>query len=246
MDAGVPIKAPVAGISAGLVTNEEDEDDFITFMDIQGIEDFFGDMDFKVAGTEKGITAIQVDIKVQGLSYEVIRQAFELTRKGRMQILNEIILPCIEAPRSSVSKYAPKMFTMQINPDKIRDVIGSGGKTINKIIDETGVKIDIDETGKIFIACIEEENAKRAMKIIDGITGNLEVGEVFEGKVTRIMAFGAFVEFLPGQEGLVHISKLAKFRVEKVEDVVREGDIVKVKFIGYDKMGRLDLSIKDV
>jgi polyribonucleotide nucleotidyltransferase len=135
---------------------------------------------------------------------------------------------------------------MQINPDKIRDVIGSGGKTINKIIDETGVKIDIDETGKIFIACIEEENAKRAMKIIDGITGNLEVGEVFEGKVTRIMAFGAFVEFLPGQEGLVHISKLAKFRVEKVEDVVREGDIVKVKFIGYDKMGRLDLSIKDV
>jgi polyribonucleotide nucleotidyltransferase len=138
------------------------------------------------------------------------------------------------------------MFTMQINPDKIRDVIGSGGKTINKIIDETGVKIDIDETGKIFIACIEEENAKRAMKIIDGITGNLEVGEVFEGKVTRIMACGAFVEFLPGQEGLVHISKLAKFRVEKVEDVVREGDIVKVKFIGYDKMGRLDLSIKDV
>ena len=246
MDAGVPIKAPVAGISAGLVTNEEDEDDFITFMDIQGIEDFFGDMDFKVAGTEKGITAIQVDIKVQGLSYEVIRQAFELTRKGRMQILNEIVLPCIEAPRSSVSKYAPKMFTMQINPDKIRDVIGSGGKTINKIIDETGVKIDIDETGKIFIACIEEENAKRAMKIIDGITGNLEVGEVFEGKVTRIMNFGAFVEFLPGQEGLVHISKLAKFRVEKVEDVVREGDIVKVKFIGYDKMGRLDLSIKDV
>ncbi len=246
MDAGVPTKAPVAGISAGLVTNEEDEDDFITFMDIQGIEDFFGDMDFKVAGTEKGITAIQVDIKVQGLSYEVIRQAFELTRKGRMQILNEIILPCIEAPRSSVSKYAPKMFTMQINPDKIRDVIGSGGKTINKIIDETGVKIDIDETGKIFIACVEEENAKRAMKIIDGITGNLEVGEVFEGKVTRIMAFGAFVEFLPGQEGLVHISKLAKFRVEKVEDVVREGDIVKVKFIGYDKMGRLDLSIKDV
>ena len=246
MDAGVPIKAPVAGISAGLVTNEEDEDDFITFMDIQGIEDFFGDMDFKVAGTEKGITAIQVDIKVQGLSYEVIRQAFELTRKGRMQILNEIILPCIEAPRASVSKYAPKMFTMQINPDKIRDVIGSGGKTINKIIDETGVKIDIDETGKIFIACVEEENAKRAMKIIDGITGNLEVGEVFEGKVTRIMQFGAFVEFLPGQEGLVHISKLAKFRVEKVEDVVREGDIVKVKFIGYDKMGRLDLSIKDV
>lgn len=246
MDAGVPIKSPVAGISAGLVTNEEDEDDFITFMDIQGIEDFFGDMDFKVAGTGKGITAIQVDIKVQGLSYEVIRQAFELTRQGRMKIINEVLLPCIPEPRAAVSKYAPKMYTMKIDTDKIRDVIGSGGKTINKIIEETGVKIDIDESGKIYIACVDEDSAKRAMKIIDGITGNLEVGEVFEGKVTRIMQFGAFVEFLPGQEGLVHISKLAKFRVEKVEDVVREGDIVKVKFIGYDKMGRLDLSIKDV
>lgn len=228
------------------MTNEEDEDDFITFMDIQGIEDFFGDMDFKVAGTGKGITAIQVDIKVQGLSYEVIRQAFELTRQGRMKIINEVLLPCIPEPRAAVSKYAPKMYTMKIDTDKIRDVIGSGGKTINKIIEETGVKIDIDESGKIYIACVDEDSAKRAMKIIDGITGNLEVGEVFEGKVTRIMQFGAFVEFLPGQEGLVHISKLAKFRVEKVEDVVREGDIVKVKFIGYDKMGRLDLSIKDV
>ncbi len=246
MAAGVPIKAPVAGISCGLVTNPDDENDFITFMDIQGIEDFFGDMDFKVAGTEKGITAIQVDIKVQGLSYEVIRQAFELTRKGRMKILNEIILPCIPEPRKQVSKYAPKVFSMQIPTDKIRDVIGSGGKTINKIIEVTGVKIDIEETGKIYISTPDEEAAQKAMKIIDGITGNLTVGEVFEGRVTRLMQFGAFVEFLPGQEGLVHISKMAKFRVERVEDVVSEGDIVKVKFIGYDKMGRIDLSMKDV
>ncbi|MBO7398444.1 MAG: polyribonucleotide nucleotidyltransferase, partial [Clostridia bacterium] len=228
MAAGVPIKAPVAGISCGLVTNPDDENDFITFMDIQGIEDFFGDMDFKVAGTEKGITAIQVDIKVQGLSYEVIRQAFELTRKGRMKILNEIILPCIPEPRKELSKYAPKVFSMQIPTDKIRDVIGSGGKTINKIIEVTGVKIDIEETGKIYISTPDEEAAQKAMKIIDGITGNLTVGEVFEGRVTRLMQFGAFVEFLPGQEGLVHISKMAKFRVERVEDVVSEGDIVKV------------------
>ncbi len=246
MAAGVPIKAPVAGISCGLVTNPDDENDFITFMDIQGIEDFFGDMDFKVAGTEKGITAIQVDIKVQGLSYEVIRQAFELTRKGRMKIINEVILPCIPEPRKQVSKYAPKVFSMQIPTDKIRDVIGSGGKTINKIIEVTGVKIDIEETGKIYISTPDEEAAQKAMKIIDGITGNLTVGEVFEGRVTRLMQFGAFVEFLPGQEGLVHISKMAKFRVERVEDVVSEGDIVKVKFIGYDKMGRIDLSMKDV
>ena len=246
MDAGVPIKRPVAGISAGLVTNEEDENDFITFMDIQGIEDFFGDMDFKVAGTEKGITAIQVDIKVQGLSYEVIRQAFEITKRGRMQIINEIILPCIATPRETVSRYAPKMFTMKIDPDKIREVIGTGGKVINRIIDETGVKIDINDDGTIYIATVEQENAEKAMKIINGIVGDLEVGTVFEGKVTRILNFGAFVEFLPGKEGLVHISKLAKNRVEKVEDVVNVGDIVQVKFIGLDKMGRIDLSIKDV
>ena len=246
MAAGVPIKAPVAGISCGLITNPEDENDFITFMDIQGIEDFFGDMDFKVAGTEKGITAIQVDIKVQGLSYEVIRQAFELTRKGRMQILNDVILPCIPEPRKELSKYAPKVYTMQVPVDKIRDVIGSGGKVINKIIEVTGVKMDIEEDGRIFIATTEEENARKAMKIVDGIVGNLEVGEVFEGKVTKMMPFGVFVEFLPGQEGLVHISKMAKYRVENVEDVVSEGDVVKVKFIGYDKMGRIDLSMKDV
>ncbi len=246
MAAGVPIKAPVAGISCGLVTNPDDENDFITFMDIQGIEDFFGDMDFKVAGTKKGITAIQVDIKVQGLSYEVIRQAFEITRKGRMKIINEIILPCIPAPRENLSKWAPKVFTMQISADKIGDVIGKGGKTINKIVETTGVKIDIEETGLIRIATTDEAAAEQAKKIINGIVGNLEVGEVFDGKVTKIMQFGAFVEFLPGLEGLVHISKLAKFRVENVEDIVREGDEVKVKFIGYDKMGRIDLSIKDV
>ena len=246
MAAGVPIKRPVAGISAGLVTNPEDENDFITFMDIQGIEDFFGDMDFKVAGTEKGITAIQVDIKVTGLSYEVIRQAFELTKKGRMQIINDIILPCIDKPRDTVSKYAPKMFQMKIDPDKIREVIGTGGKVINRIIQETNVKIDINDDGTIYIATVDADNADKAMKIINGIVGELEVGAVFEGKVTRTLQFGAFVEFLPGKEGLVHISKLAPQRVEKVEDIVNVGDTVKVKFIGLDKQGRIDLSIKDV
>ena len=246
MDAGVPIKRPVAGISAGLVTNPDDEDDFITFMDIQGIEDFFGDMDFKVAGTEKGITAIQVDIKVKGLSYEVIRQAFELTKKGRMQIINDIILPCIDKPRPTVSKYAPKMFQMKIDPDKIRDVIGTGGKVINRIIQETNVKIDINDDGSVYVAAIDADNAAKAMKIISGIVGDLEVGSVFEGKVTKILQFGAFVEFLPGKEGLVHISKLANYRVENVEDIVKVGDTVKVKFIGLDKQGRIDLSIKDV
>jgi ribonuclease PH len=180
MAAGVPIKRPVAGISAGLVTNPEDDSDFITFMDIQGIEDFFGDMDFKVAGTEKGITAIQVDIKVTGLSYEVIRQAFELTKKGRMQIINDIILPCIEKPRDTVSKYAPKMFQMKIDPDKIREVIGTGGKVINRIIQETNVKIDINDDGTIYIATVDADNADKAMKIINGIVGELEVGSVFE------------------------------------------------------------------
>ena len=246
MAAGVPIKKPVAGISSGLVTNEEDENDFITFMDIQGIEDFFGDMDFKVAGTETGITAIQVDIKVKGLSYEVIRQAFELTRKGRMQILNDIILPCIPAPRPEVSEYAPKMFTMKIDVDKIREVIGTGGKVINKIIADTGVKMDIMEDGTIYIATADKAAAEKAMKIVEGIVGDPEIGTVYEGKVTRLMTFGAFVEFLPGKEGLVHISKMAQKRVEKVEDVVHEGDIVKVKLIEIDRQGRLNLSMKDV
>ncbi|MBQ2307725.1 MAG: polyribonucleotide nucleotidyltransferase [Clostridia bacterium] len=246
MDAGVPIKRPVTGISAGLVTNPDDENDFVTFMDIQGIEDFFGDMDFKVAGTEKGITAIQVDIKVKGLSYEIIRQAFELTHAGREKILNEVILPCISEPRDHLSKYAPKMYQMKIDPDKIRDVIGSGGKVINRIIDETGVKIDINDDGTIYVAAVEEEAANKAMEIIKGITGDIEVGTIFEGKVTKTMPFGAFVEYLPGKEGMVHISRLAKYRVEKTEDVVNVGDIVKIKYIGLDKQGRMDFSIKDV
>ena len=246
MDAGVPIKRPVAGISSGLIVDEENEDEFITFMDIQGIEDFFGDMDFKVAGTEKGITAIQVDIKVEGLSYEIIRSAFELTRKGRMKIINEVILPCIPAPRPELSKYAPKMYTVKIDPDKIRDVIGSGGKVINRIVAETGVKIDINEDGTVIVATNNEESANKAIEIINGIVGNIEIGTVFEGKVTKIMPFGAFVEYLPGKEGMVHVSKLANYRVENVEDIVKVGDVVKIKYIGLDKQGRMDFSIKDV
>ena len=245
MDAGVPIKRPVAGISAGLIINEEDENDFITFIDIQGIEDFFGDMDFKVAGTEKGITAIQVDIKVQGLTYEIIRQALELTRQGRMQIINDVILPAISEPRAEVSKYAPKMFTIKIDPDKIRDVIGTGGKVINKIIDETQVKIDIKDDGTIYVATADKDNADKAIKIIQGVVGEIEVGSEYEGKVTKIMPFGAFVEFIPGREGLVHISKLSKKRVEKVEDVVNIGDKVSVKVIEIDRQGRINLSMKD-
>jgi polyribonucleotide nucleotidyltransferase len=245
MDAGVPIKAPVAGISAGLVTDETNPDRFVTFMDIQGIEDFFGDMDFKVAGTKKGITAIQMDIKVTGLSYEIIKQAFELTRKGRLQILDEIIAPVIAEPRAALSKYAPKMYTMNIDPDKIRDVIGPGGKVINKIIAETGVKIDIEEDGKVFVATSDDAAGKRAISIIEAIAKDVEPGQIFMGKVTRIMNFGAFVEFAPGKEGLVHISKLDNKRVEKVEDVVKIGDEFLVKVLEVDKQGRINLSRKD-
>ncbi len=245
MDAGVPIKAPVAGISSGLVIDDENPDRFITFMDIQGIEDFFGDMDFKVAGTKKGITAIQMDIKVTGLTYEIIKQAFALTRKGRFQILDEIILPVIPASRTSLSPYAPKMFTMNIDPDKIRDVIGPGGKVINKIIDETGVKIDIEDDGRVFVATADEAAGKRALAIIEAIAKDVQPGQVFMGKVTRLMTFGAFVEFAPGKEGLVHISKLDKKRVEKVEDVCKVGDEMLVKVIEVDKQGRINLSRKD-
>ncbi|MEN6315894.1 MAG: polyribonucleotide nucleotidyltransferase [Clostridiaceae bacterium] len=245
MDAGVPIKAPVAGISAGLVTDEVNHDRFVTFMDIQGIEDFFGDMDFKVAGTKKGITAIQMDIKVNGLSYEIIEQAFELTRKGRYQILDEVIAPVISEPRKTLSPYAPKMFTMNIDPDKIRDVIGPGGKVINKIIDETGVKIDIEDDGRVFVATSDEAAGKRALSIIEAIAKDVQPGQVFMGKVTRLMTFGAFVEFAPGKEGLVHISKLDNKRVEKVEDVVKVGDEILVKVLEVDKQGRINLSRKD-
>ena len=245
MDAGVPIREPVAGISAGLVVDEENPDNFVTFIDIQGIEDFFGDMDFKVAGTKNGITAIQVDIKVDGLSYEIIRQAFEITRQGRMTILNDVILKVIDKPRPQLSPYAPKVFTTSIDIDKIREVIGPGGKVIQKIIADTGVKIDIGDDGKVFVATSDEEAGKRAISMIEGIAGDIQVGQQFTGKVTRIMNFGAFVEFLPGKEGMVHISKLAHKRVNKVEDVVKVGDEIPVKVIEIDKQGRINLSLKD-
>lgn len=245
MDAGVPIKEPVAGISAGLVTDEENSDNYITFMDIQGIEDFFGDMDFKVAGTKNGITAIQVDIKVDGLSYEIIKQAFDITKQGRMTILNDVMLKAISEPRTELSKYAPKVYTTSIDIEKIRDVIGPGGKTINKIIAETGVKIDIEDNGTVYVATSDEVTGKKAISIIEGIAGDVQIGQQFTGKVVRIMNFGAFVEFLPGKEGMVHISKLAHTRVNKVEDVVNIGDEIPVKVIEVDKQGRINLSLKD-
>ena len=245
MAAGVPIKRPVAGISSGLIVNEEDDNDFLVFMDIQGIEDFFGDMDFKVAGTTEGITSIQVDIKVEGLSLDIIKQAFEMTHKGRLQIINDVILPCIPAPRTELSKYAPRIISMQIPVDKIRDVIGSGGKVINKIIADTGADINIEDSGKLYISTPDMEAADKAQKIINGIIADPEVGEEFDGVVTRLMDFGAFVEFLPGKEGLVHISKLAWNRVDKVEDVLHEGDQVHVKLIEIDNQGRLNLSVRD-
>jgi len=245
MDAGVPIKNPVAGISAGLITNENEPGNFIIIMDIQGIEDFYGDMDFKVAGTKKGITAIQVDIKVDGLTEEIIKQAFEETRKGRCQILDEVILNTIPEPRKNLSVYAPKILTTNIDPDKIRDVIGPGGKMINKIIADTGVKIDIEDDGRVFVATSDAESGAKAIKIIEGLGKDVEPGEVYLGKVMRILPFGAFVEFLPGKEGLVHISKLDRKRVAKVEDVVNIGDEILVKVIEVDKQGRINLSRKD-
>ncbi|MBE7041135.1 MAG: polyribonucleotide nucleotidyltransferase [Ruminococcaceae bacterium] len=242
MDAGVPIKAPVAGISVGLVT---EGDRFITMVDIQGLEDFYGDMDFKVAGTKEGITAIQMDIKIDGLTPQIIKQALAQTRNARFQIIDEVLLKTIEAPRASLSAYAPKIFTMTIDTDKIRDVIGSGGKTIQKIIAETGVKIDIEDDGKVYIATADEEMANKAMEIIKGLTGNIEIGSIYKGKVVNILPFGAFVEFLPGKDGMVHISKLANKRVEKVEDEVNIGDEVMVKVIEIDRQGRINLSRKD-
>lgn len=242
MDAGVPIKAPVAGISCGLVTEGER---YITMVDIQGLEDFFGDMDFKVAGTKNGITAIQVDIKIDGLSPEIIREALEKTRKARLKILDECMLPCISEPRAELNKYAPKIISTTIDPDKIREVIGSGGKTIQRIVAETGVKIDIEDDGTVFFATNDSDAAQRALKIVRGIAGDIEIGDVFDATVTRIMDFGAFVEYLPGKEGLVHISKLDNKRVEKVTDVVNVGDQIKVKLIEVDRMGRYNFSRRD-
>ncbi len=241
MAAGVPIKEPVAGISTGLVTDDNNRDRYIMLTDIQGLEDFFGDMDFKVAGTKNGITAIQVDIKIDGLTYDIIKEAFERTRIARMYILNEVMLKAISKPRTEISKYAPKIITMEIDPDKIKDVIGSGGKVINKIIADTGVKIDIEDDGRVFIAGQDSEMANRAKEIIEAITMDLEVGKTYVGKVVRIMNFGAFVEVAPGKEGMIHISKLAKERVEKVEDIVKIGDTVAVKVIEIDDQGRVNL-----
>ena len=242
MAAGVPIKAPVAGISCGLVT---EGDRFITMVDIQGLEDFFGDMDFKVGGTKKGITAIQMDTKVHGLTPEIIKEAFEKTYKARCKILDEVILPVIPEPRKELSKYAPKMLTTKIDVDKIGDVIGKSGKVIQAIQAETGTKIDIEDDGTVFIASIDKEGTLRAKAFVEAIAFDPEPGTVYTGKVTRLMSFGAFVEIAPGKEGLVHISKLDKKRVERVEDVVSVGDTIKVKVLGTDEKGRLNLSRKD-
>ena len=243
MDAGVPIKAPVAGISCGLITAEDGSWDIM--LDIQGLEDFYGDMDFKVAGTHKGITSIQMDLKIDGLTPEIIHAALALAHKGRDYIIDEVILKAIEAPRSEVSKYAPKMTTMHINPDKIRDVIGKGGAVIQKIVADTGAKIDIDDDGTIHIAAINGSQADAAKACIDAIVFEPVVGAIYNGKVTSIKEFGAFVEYAPGKEGLVHISKITKARLEKVEDALNIGDAVRVKYLGLDKKGRMDFSIKD-
>ena len=246
MDAGVPIKAPVAGISTGLVTDPEDPSKYIMLTDIQGIEDFFGDMDFKVGGTHKGITAIQVDIKIDGLTYNIIEEAFARTRKAREYILDEIMLKQIAEPRKELSKYAPKITKTKIKLDKIKDVIGPGGKMINKIIEETGVKIDIQEDGNVFIYSQDSESGNRALEMIDEIAREIEVGGIYKGKVTRIMSFGAFVDVGGGKEGLLHISKISKERVNKVEDVLKVGDEVRVKVYEIDDQGRINLTAKNI
>ena len=243
MDAGVPIKAPVAGISCGLITDEDGS--WMTMIDIQGLEDFYGDMDFKVAGTHKGITSIQMDLKIDGLTPEIIKNALETTHKARDFIIDEYILKAIAAPREQVSPYAPKMISMQINPDKIREVIGTGGKVIQKIVADTGAKIDIEDDGSVFISAVNRDSADMAKAIIDAIVFEPVVGETYEGVVTRIIPIGAFVEYAPGKEGMVHISKLAQTRTEKVEDVVSIGDKVRVKYLGTDEKGRQNLSMKD-
>ena len=242
MDAGVPIKAPVAGISCGLVT---EGDRFMTMVDIQGLEDFFGDMDFKVGGTHKGITAIQMDLKVHGLTPAIIKEALEKTYKARLYILDEIMLKAIPAPREELSKYAPKMLTTKIDVDKIREVIGKGGSVIQKIQSECSCKIDIEEDGSVFISALDSDNAKRALSIVETIAKDPEIGAIYKGRVTRLMSFGAFVEIAPGKEGLVHISRLDVKRVDKVEDVVAVGDEVLVKVTEIDEQGRLNLSRRD-
>ena len=243
MDAGVPISAPVAGISCGLI--QDDDGGFTTFIDIQGVEDFHGEMDFKVAGTKAGITAIQMDIKNDGLSHAIIKEALEITKDARYAILDEVMLPCISAPRSDVAETAPKMVKMKIDVDKIREVIGSGGKVIQKICADTGAKIDIEDDGTIYIAGVNRESCDAAKKTIETIVFVPEVGMLYYGKVVRILNFGAFVELAPGKDGMVHISKLAERRVEKVEDVVNIGDMVWVKVTDIDEKGRVNLSLRD-
>ena len=245
MAAGVPIKKPVAGISCGLVTGETD-DDYIVLTDIQGLEDFFGDMDFKVAGTHDGITAIQMDIKIHGLTRAIIEEAIARTKEAREYILTEVMEKCIAAPRENVSEYAPKIMQIQIDPEKIGDVVGQRGKTINAIIDETGVKIDIDDTGAVSVCGTDKKMMDKALEYIRVITTDFKEGQIFTGKVVSIKEFGAFIEFAPGKEGMVHISKIAKERINRVEDVLTLGDKVKVICLGKDKMGRISFSMKDV
>ena len=240
LDAGVPMKDMVAGIAMGLI---KDEEDVVILSDIQGMEDFLGDMDFKVAGTEKGITAIQMDIKISGIDEDILKRALAQAREGRLHILGEM-KKVIDKPRESLSPYAPMIINMMINPDKIREVIGTGGKVINKIIDETGVKIDIDNDGKVSILSNDQEMCMKAKAIIEGIVAEPEVGKTYSGKITKIMQFGAFVEILPGKEGLLHISQMDKQRVAKVEDLFKEGDSVEVKLTEIDSQGRLNLSRK--
>ena len=244
MAAGVPIKKQVAGISAGLVTGDTD-DDYIVLTDIQGLEDFFGDMDFKVAGTHDGITAIQMDIKIHGLTRPIIEEAIARTKEAREYIINDIMTPAIAKPREEVGKYAPKITQIQIDPDKIGDVIGQKGKVINQIIAETDVKIDITDDGAVSICGVKKENIEKAIKMIQMIVSEFEAGRLYEGKVVSIKEFGAFLEFAPGKEGMVHISKLAYHRVNKVEDVLSLGDVITVKCMGKDKMGRISFSLKD-
>ena len=244
MAAGVPIKAPVAGISCGLVTGETD-DDFVLLTDIQGLEDFFGDMDFKVAGTKEGITAIQMDIKIHGLTNEIIKGAIARTREARFFILDECMLKAIPAPRESVNEYAPKIVSMQIDPEKIGEVIGQRGKTINSIIEENDVKIDIDDDGNVSVCGTDQEGINKAVEIIKLIVEPIEVGRVYTGEVVRLMSFGAFVQISPNKDGMIHISKLSKERVEKVEDVVNIGDKVEVKVLDI-REGKISLALVNI
>ena len=243
MAAGVPIKSAVAGISCGLVTGDSD-DDYIVLTDIQGLEDFFGDMDFKVGGTHKGITAIQMDIKIHGLTRPIIEEAIRTTREARLYILDEVMAKAISEPRKEVGKYAPKIDQISIDPQKIGDVVGKQGKVINKIIEETGVKIDISDDGSVSVCGTDQDMIDRAIQIIKSIVTEIEAGQIMTGKVVRIMNFGAFVELAPNKDGMIHISKLSEKRVAKVEDVVNIGDVVTVKVVEVDKMGRINLSMK--